>query len=82
MRCTAAENSGAMYWSEDGVGKVLSCPTDQDRLNWVARRGLSTTRPRRTAGELRQDRCPNSDIEYLESSHRGVSNSHQVLTRK
>ena len=37
MRYTAAENSGAMYWSEDGVGYVLSGPTDKDRLNQVAR---------------------------------------------
>jgi anti-sigma factor RsiW len=37
MRYTAAENSGAMYWSEDGVGYVLSGPTDQERLNQVAR---------------------------------------------
>jgi anti-sigma factor RsiW len=37
MRYTAAENSGAMYWSEGGVGYVLSGPTDKDRLNQVAR---------------------------------------------
>ncbi len=37
MRYTAAENSGAMYWSEDGVGYVLSGPIDKDRLNQVAR---------------------------------------------
>jgi anti-sigma factor RsiW len=37
MRYTAAENSGAMYWSEDGVGYVLSGPTDKDRLSQVAR---------------------------------------------
>lgn len=37
MRYTAAENSGAMYWSEQGVGYVLSGPTDKDRLNQVAR---------------------------------------------
>src|ERR1019366_4078615 len=37
MRYTADENSGAMYWSEDGVGYVLSGPTDQGRLNQVAR---------------------------------------------
>jgi anti-sigma factor RsiW len=37
MRYTAAENSGAMYWSDDGVGYVLSGPTDQDRLHQVAR---------------------------------------------
>src|SRR5580700_3960350 len=37
MRYTAAENSGAMYWSEDGVGYVLSGPTDQDRLHQLAR---------------------------------------------
>src|SRR5216683_7553457 len=37
MRYTAAENSGAMYWSEAGVGYVLSGPTDKDRLNQVAR---------------------------------------------
>src|SRR5947209_18254725 len=35
MRYTAAENSGAMYWSENGVGYVLSGPTDKDRLNQV-----------------------------------------------
>jgi len=37
MRYTAAENSGAMYWSEDDVGYVLSGPTDRERLNQVAR---------------------------------------------
>lgn len=37
MRYSAAENSGAMYWSEDGVGYVLSGPTDKDRLNQLAR---------------------------------------------
>src|SRR3979490_1558931 len=37
MRYTAAENSGSMYWSEDGVGYVLSGPTDKDRLHQVAR---------------------------------------------
>jgi anti-sigma factor RsiW len=37
MRYTAAENSGAMYWSEDDVGYVLSGPTDKDRLNQIAR---------------------------------------------
>jgi anti-sigma factor RsiW len=37
MRYTAAENSGAMYWSEAGVGYVLSGPIDKDRLNQVAR---------------------------------------------
>src|SRR3981081_2429150 len=37
MRYTAAENSGAMYWSEDGVGYVLSGPIDKDRLHQVAR---------------------------------------------
>jgi anti-sigma factor RsiW len=37
MRYTATDNSGAMYWSEDGVGYVLSGPIDKDRLNQVAR---------------------------------------------
>ncbi len=37
MRYTAAENSGSMYWSEDGVGYVLSGPVDKTRLNQVAR---------------------------------------------
>jgi anti-sigma factor RsiW len=37
MRYTAAENSGAMYWSEDNVGYVLSGPTDKDRLKQIAR---------------------------------------------
>ena len=37
MRYTAAENSGAMYWSEDGVGYVVSGPVDKERLKQVAR---------------------------------------------
>jgi anti-sigma factor RsiW len=37
MRYTAAEHSGAMYWSDDGVAYVLSGPSDKDRLNQVAR---------------------------------------------
>src|SRR5450631_2120398 len=37
MRYAAAENSGAMYWSENGVGYVLSGPTDKGRLDQVAR---------------------------------------------
>jgi anti-sigma factor RsiW len=37
MRYTAAENSGAMYWSDDGVGYVLSGPSDKERLHQVAR---------------------------------------------
>jgi anti-sigma factor RsiW len=37
MRYTAAENSGAMYWSEDDVGYVLTGPVDKERLNQVAR---------------------------------------------
>ncbi len=37
MRYTAAESSGAMYWSEDDVGYVLSGPSDKDRLDQVAR---------------------------------------------
>jgi anti-sigma factor RsiW len=38
MRYTTAENSGAMYWSDDNVGYVLSGPIDKDRLDQVARR--------------------------------------------
>jgi anti-sigma factor RsiW len=37
MRYTAAENSGAMYWSENDVGYVLSGPGDKERLQQVAR---------------------------------------------
>jgi len=37
MRYIVADNSGAMYWSENGVGYVLSGPTDKDRLHQVAR---------------------------------------------
>src|ERR1700682_3657606 len=37
MRYAKQDNSGAMYWSEDGVGYVLSGPIDKDRLNQVAR---------------------------------------------
>jgi len=37
MRYTAAENSGAMYWSEDEVSYVLSGPIDKEKLHQVAR---------------------------------------------
>src|SRR5277367_2520781 len=37
MRYTAAENSGAMYWSEEDVSYVLSGPIDKERLHQVAR---------------------------------------------
>jgi anti-sigma factor RsiW len=37
MRYTAAENSGAMYWSENQVSYVLSGPMDKEKLNHVAR---------------------------------------------
>ena len=37
MRYTAAENSGAMYWSEDDVGYVLTGPTDKEKLHQLAR---------------------------------------------
>jgi len=37
MRYTVAENSGAMYWSDDGVGYVLSGPSDKERLHQLAR---------------------------------------------
>ena len=37
MRYTAAENSGAMYWSEADVSYVLSGPMDKEKLNKVAR---------------------------------------------
>src|SRR5271155_656626 len=37
MRYTAAENSGAMYWSEEEVSYVLSGPIDKERLHQVAR---------------------------------------------
>jgi anti-sigma factor RsiW len=43
MRYTAAENSGAMYWSEDNVGYVLTGPTDKERLNQVARQVYDQT---------------------------------------
>src|SRR5450755_4053157 len=37
MRYATQDKDGAMYWSEDGVGYVLSGPIDKDRLNQVAR---------------------------------------------
>ena len=37
MRYITAENNGAMYWSEDGVGYVVSGPVDKERLKQVAR---------------------------------------------
>ncbi|MBR1125214.1 anti-sigma factor [Bradyrhizobium lablabi] len=37
MRFTTAENSGAVFWSDDGVGYVVSGPADKERLKQVAR---------------------------------------------
>jgi hypothetical protein len=38
MRYAARANDGAMFWSEGGIGFVLSGPdTDKDRLQQVAR---------------------------------------------
>jgi anti-sigma factor RsiW len=37
MRYAAAENSGAMYWSDEDVGYVLSGPGNKERLQQVAR---------------------------------------------
>jgi anti-sigma factor RsiW len=37
MRYTTGDNSGAIYWSENGVGYVLSGPTDKARLDQLAR---------------------------------------------
>jgi anti-sigma factor RsiW len=37
MRYTTAENSGAVYWSDEGVGYVVSGPADKERLKQVAR---------------------------------------------
>ena len=37
MRYAAAENDGALFWADRGVGYVVSGPTDQDRLTQVAR---------------------------------------------
>ena len=37
MRYAASDNSGALYWSEDDVGYVLSGPMDKERLIQVAR---------------------------------------------
>src|SRR6201999_2414611 len=43
MRYTAAENSGAMYWSEEEVSYVLRGPMDKDKLNHVARLAYDQT---------------------------------------
>src|ERR1700686_5655246 len=37
MRYAKQDNEGALYWSENGVGYVLSGPTDKGRLDQVAR---------------------------------------------
>jgi len=67
---------------------VLSGPTDQGRLNQVARLvydqtektgGLSSVRTNVPIPTLK---IWNQDTENLESRHRRVSNSHQMLTRK
>jgi len=49
---SSAENSGSMYWSEDGVGYVLSGPVDKTRLNQVARLVYDQTEKNR---RLRRD---------------------------
>jgi anti-sigma factor RsiW len=43
MRYTAAENSGAMYWSDEDVGYVLTGPIDKEKLNQVARQVYDQT---------------------------------------
>ncbi len=43
MRYTAAEDSGAMYWSDNDVGYVLTGPTDKEKLNQVARQVYDQT---------------------------------------
>jgi anti-sigma factor RsiW len=37
MRYAANSADGALFWSDRGVGYVLSGPTDKDRLSQVAR---------------------------------------------
>jgi anti-sigma factor RsiW len=37
MRYTTADNSGAAYWSDEGVGYVVSGPADKERVKQVAR---------------------------------------------
>ena len=37
MRYAARDRNGAILWAEDGVGYVVSGPTDKDRLQQVAR---------------------------------------------
>jgi anti-sigma factor RsiW len=37
MRYTSQDSDGALYWTDRGVGYVLSGPTDKDRLQQVAR---------------------------------------------
>jgi anti-sigma factor RsiW len=37
MRYASNSADGALFWSDNGVGYVLSGPTDKDRLNQVAR---------------------------------------------
>jgi len=60
---TAAENSGAMYWSEDGVGYVLSGPVDKDRLNQVRAGWFYDQTEKKPPAELCHCLCPNFDIE-------------------
>ncbi len=82
MRYTAAENSGAMYWSENQVSYVLSGPMDKEKLNHV--RASSTTRTRKAAEavwRVADLSRPNSDIKNLELEHGRVQISYQVLTK-
>ena len=43
MRYAARASDGALYWSDRGVGYVVSGPTDKDRLNAVARQVYDQT---------------------------------------
>ena len=83
MRYTTAENSAAVYWSDDGVGYVVSGPADKERLKQVARQIYDQTeKAEKKAEKAGHSGCPNSDIENLESNHRRVSLSHRMITRK
>jgi hypothetical protein len=60
-------------------------PDGEDRrLNGFCFDAFSLREPVPTSFEnaIGQAACPNSDIENLESSHRRVSLSHRVITRK
>jgi len=84
MRYARQDNDGALFWAERGVAYVVSGSSGPRAPDSGRASGLRPDRKNRRVIEngVHHSRCPNSDIENLESRHRRVSKSHRVITRK